>query len=70
MDDAKREAEKEEDTVDAIELGLLPWADCLKMVTYLKDMTEKMSDEEVDAFLNRPKGLAQQDLDINMNKLL
>jgi len=47
LDDAKREAEKEEDTVDAIELGLLPWADCLKMVTYLKDMTEKMTDEEL-----------------------
>ena len=27
-------------------MKILPWADCLKMVTYLKDMTEKMSDEE------------------------
>ena len=54
FDNAKRELQVEEDTIDAIELGLLPWCDCLKMIKYVKDMTEKMSDEEDE---KRKKGL-------------
>ena len=44
FDSARRELQLREDTIDAIELGLLPWSDCLNVIQIVKARTEKSNE--------------------------